>query len=170
MKTKNILFRSALVFAASAVLFTSCRREEEDNDTSASSDNALAESTFNDITNIADEAGKTGTLSNYRVGDDQGILSTCAVVTIDSLISSDQDTITVDFGSTNCTGNDGRNRRGKIKIYYTGNYRDVGATHTITFDNYFVNENQVLGTKTVVNNGPNGSGNTVFSIDVNGQI
>ncbi len=170
MKTKNILFRSALVFAASAVLFTGCRREEEDNDTSASSDNALAESTFNDITNIADEAGKTGSLSNYRLGDDQGILSACAVVTIDSLISSDQDTITVDFGATNCTGNDGRNRRGKIIIYYTGNYRDVGATHTITFDNYFVNDNQVLGTKTVVNNGPNGSGNTVFSINVNGQL
>jgi hypothetical protein len=170
MNTSKIIFRSAFIFATAAVLFTSCRRDEEDNDTSASSDNALAEATYSDVTNIADEAGRTGGLTNYRVGDDAGILSACATVTFDSLNTIDQDTITVNFGTTNCTGNDGRNRRGKIIIMYSGRYRDSASTHTVTFDNYFVNDNQVLGTKTITNLGHNSAGHLVYSIDVNGQI
>lgn len=171
MKTKRFLTGSLTILVAGSLVFTGCRRDEEDTDTSAAADNAFAESTFNDVVNIADEAGRSGTLSNYRQGaDNSGLLSTCATITFDSLNGADQDTITVDFGSVNCTCNDGRNRRGKILVYYTGQYRDSASTHTITFDNYYVNDNQVLGTKTVTNMGHNASGSLVYDINVNGTI
>ena len=51
-----------------------------------------------------------------------------------------------------------------------GAYRDSGSTHTITFSNYFVNDNQVQGTKTVSNTGRNTGGNLVFSIVENGSV
>ena len=170
MKTSRILLTSFTLLTVSAVLFTGCRKDDEDTDTNAAADNAFAESCYSDVTNIADEAGISGTLSNYRVGDNEGILSACATLTFDTLTSTDQDTITIDFGTVNCPCNDGRNRRGKIIVYYTGQYRDSASAHTIGFDNYYVNDNQVLGTKTVTNLGHNAAGHLVYDINVNGQI
>jgi hypothetical protein len=170
MKTSRFIFSTLTVLSVSAVLFTGCRRDEEDTDTNAAADNAFAESCYSDVTNIADEAGRSGSLSNYRGGPTEGLLSTCATLTFDTLNGADQDTITIDFGSANCTCNDGRSRRGKIMVYYTGQYRDSASTHTITFDNYFVNDNQVMGSKTVTNLGHNAAGHLVYDIDVNGTI
>ena len=171
MKTNSFLTRVVVISALSATVFTGCRRDEEDNDTNAAGDNALAEAMFADVTNISDEAGRTGSLTNYRIDpNSNAILSQCATITFDSINGADVDTLTIDFGTTNCTGNDGRNRRGKIIVQYSGAYRDSGSTHTISFDNYFVNDNQILGTKTVTNNGHNAAGNLVYSINVNGSV
>jgi hypothetical protein len=170
MKTKTII-NSLFVVATIGILISSCRkREEKDNDTGAASDNSLAEGTYNDVNNIADEAS-TGSLSSYLAPHDDGyksVLSTCATVTIDTTVSPRL--ITVDFGATNCMCSDGRNRRGKVLVSYTGAYRDSASTHTITFDNYFVNDNQIMGSKTVTNNGHNAAGHLVYSVQVNGQI
>ncbi|TND09332.1 MAG: hypothetical protein FD123_1419 [Bacteroidetes bacterium] len=170
MKTRKYFLNAITILAAVSFTLTSCKKEDEDTDTSGASDNALAESTYQDAANIADEAG-TGALSNYRIDPENGgLLTTCATITRDSANSADADTITVDFGSVNCYCNDGRNRRGKILIVYNGTYRDSGSTWTITFDNYFVNDNQVMGSKTVTNNGHNSAGHLVYSINVNGTI
>jgi len=170
MKTKTII-NSLFVIVTIGILISSCRKKEEkDNDTSAAADNSLAEGTYNDVNNIADEAS-TGTLSSYLTPNNDGyksILSTCATITIDTTTSPRL--ITVDFGTSNCLCSDGRNRRGKILVSYTGAYRDSASTHTITFDNYFVNDNQILGSKTVTNNGHNAAGHLVYSVQVNGQI
>ena len=172
MKTKRILIGSVTMLMAASFVFTGCRRDEEDTDTSAAADNAFAEACFTDVTNIADEAGITGNISSYRLGDPEAgaLLSACATLVWDTANGADQDTITVDFGTANCACLDGRNRRGKILIYYTGQYRDSASVHTIGFDNYFVNDNQILGTKTVTNLGHNAAGHLVYDIDVNGTI
>ena len=172
MKTKKII-QYLVVVAAVSMFFTSCRKskdEETDKDTSASSDNALAEGTYNDVLNIADEASK-GNLTSYIAPNsslEKSILSTCATITNDTNVTPHL--LTIDFGSANCLCNDGRNRRGKINVSYSGHYRDSASTHTITFTNYFVNDNQVLGTKTVTNNGHNSAGHLTFSIQITGQI
>lgn len=172
MKTKNT-FKYFMVVAAIGMIFTSCRKnkdDEKDTDTSTASDNALVEGTYNDVNNIADEAS-TGTLSSYFIAntsDSRSILSTCAVITNDTTVSPRL--LTIDFGVSNCMCGDGRNRRGKINVSYSGQYRDSLSTHTISFTNYYVNDNQILGTKTVTNNGHNAAGNLSYSVSVNGQI
>ncbi len=171
MKTKNLM-KYLSVVAIVGILFTSCKKktEDTDRDTSASSDNALAEGTYNDVHNIADQAS-SGTLTSYlapSTSGEKGLLSSCAVVTINTTVNPH--TITIDFGSTNCLCSDNRYRRGIINVSYTGLYRDSASTHTISFTNYFVNDNQVMGTKTVTNNGHNGAGHLTFSIQVNGTI
>lgn len=171
MRTRLFIFQILLVTGLLLLAFASCRKDkEEDTDTTSSRDNAFAEATYQDVANITEEAAKTGTLSNYRISGTEGLLSACATVTHDSINNSNPDTITVDFGTVNCTGSDGRNRRGKIIISYSGRYRDSLTTINITFDNYFVNDNQVLGTKTIVNNGHNAAGHLVYTITVNGEI
>jgi hypothetical protein len=170
---KKTLFRSLMIFAATSLLLTSCKKEEDqpvDQDTSVASDNSLAEQSYDDAQSIADEAS-TGSLSSYfsPVADQsRQLLSACATVTHDTM--STPRTITINFGNTNCLCNDGRYRRGIINVSYTGAYRDSLSTHTITFTNYYVNDNQIMGTKTVTNNGHNSSGYLSYAVNVNGQI
>ncbi len=61
--------------------------------------------------------------------------------------------LTLDFGPTNCLCADGRYRRGKIIAEFSGPYRQAGAVVTINYTNYFVNDNQHLGTRTITNLG-----------------
>lgn len=147
----------------------SCDRNKTD-DTAAEggygTDNARLEQTFDDVQNIADQAATTGTLSNYKV--EANILSNCATITHDTTVTPH--VLTIDFGSTNCLCMDGRYRRGQIIVTYNGHYRDSGYVHTITFNNYFVNNHQVTGTKTVTNMGHNPAGNLYYNISVNGSI
>lgn len=105
---------------------------------------------------------------SFRTTQEQSPLSGCVTVTVDTV--SVPRTITIDFGTSNCLCIDGRNRRGKILASYTGKYKDSGTVIAITFDNYFVNENQVKGTKSVTNKGKNTSGNLVYQVEVNGQL
>ena len=161
-----------LLTIGSAVLISGCKKDKEDPldaDVSSASDNSFAESTFDDIANIADQAGDNDSLSTYRSGDtDVRLLSTCATVTKDTTVVPH--TITINFGTTNCLCVDNKNRRGKIIISNTGQYRDSAGSHSIIFDNYYVNDNKVEGTKTIVNKGHNSSGNLWFQITVNGVI
>jgi hypothetical protein len=174
MKIKNV---SLLLMTAAvvSVVFVSCRKEKDDDDkeTSSARDNALAESTFSDVVNIADQAA-TGSLATYFAPNSSeyksaaSMLSTCATITNDTVAVPHM--LTINFGSTNCLCNDGRYRRGIINISYTGMYRDSASTHTITFSNYYVENNKVSGTKTVVNNGHNAAGHLTYAVTVNGQI
>jgi hypothetical protein len=172
MLTKKIT--SFLVVAAIiGTTFTACKKDktvmdEEDNDTSAAADNALAEGNFNDVNNMADQAAD-GSLSSYRLANaGDGILSVCATVKNDTTVTPH--VLTIDFGTANCLCKDGRYRRGKIIVSYVGHYRETGHVHTISFADYFVDDNQIMGTKTVINNGANSAGNITFTVQVDGKV
>ena len=178
MKSKSMI-KYLFVAATVGILFSSCKKKTDDttdSDTSAATDNALAEGTYNDVHNISDQAINNN-VTSYMVtssNGEKGICSTCVLnITIDST-SGTTHTMTITFGngtsSVNCLCQDGRYRRGTINVSWSGHYRDAGSTHTISFTNYFVNDNQVMGTKTVTNNGYNTAGHLTFSISVNGTI
>ncbi len=177
LKTGISLF---LAGATLSLAIVSCKKTNTtpttptDSDTSVASENSLAEGIFNDVQNISDQASE-GDLKFYSPqynGNLQDIQSfeknSCATITHDSL--STPRTLVIDFGSTNCLCQDGNNRRGKINISYIGKYRESGSVHTISFTDYFVNDNQVIGSKSVTNNGKNTNGHTTFTIAVDGQI
>jgi len=159
----------ALTFMMAALfLLSSCKKDNTDNDFSATKDDAFAEATFDNVTNIADEAYTLSTSGNLKSTDGWIFLSECATVTLDTTVFPR--VLTIDFGDTNCLGNDGRYRRGKILISFTGRYWHPGTIITTTFDQYYVNDNQVEGTKVITNNGFNDSGNMNWDISVNGLI
>lgn len=170
MLTKKIS-RILVIAAIIGTTFTACKKDkaliEEDEDTSAAADNSLAEGSFNDVNNMADQAAD-GSISSYRMANVDGLLSACATVTNDTIAIPH--VLTIDFGSSNCLCKDGRYRRGKVIVSYEGRYRDPGHVHNITFADYFVDDNQLTGTKTVTNDGKNSAGNIEFVVLVNGQI
>lgn len=172
MKTKQITLALSIVAIIGISIFSSCKKkstEEKDTDTSSASDQSLASTTVNDMTSISDEAGKTYNITSFRTHDVNGLLSTsCASLTIDTL--SAVRTITVNFGTSNCLCNDSRYRRGKLILSFSGRYRDSLTVITVTPQNYFVDNNQVTGTKTITNKGHNASHHLVYEINANIQI
>lgn len=162
-----MLHRKHLALAACALLaLAACKKDSKDDDTpdldyTSASDNARAEDAFNDMLNQVDAAVDANGLRSD--------MDACApVVTFDTVASPH--TITIDFGTTNCTANNGRLRRGRILVSYTGHYRDAGTVITITPQDYYVNDNHVQGTKTVTNMGHDQNGHTYFSIVVDGTL
>jgi hypothetical protein len=159
---------SFIGIALAGLLFTtSCNRKDKDKDydTEFAKDNASMEAIYNEVMDMADDASEKSTgdhLSQYKTS------SACAIITHDTL--SMPRLITIDFGPVNCLCSDGRNRRGKILISYTGAYRDSGMVRTISFDQYAVNDRQILGNKTITNLGPNSAGQTHFAILLNGLM
>lgn len=158
--------RKSIILLASALLVLgACRKDKEDEDLdldyTSASDNARAEDAFSDMLNEVDKAVDANGLRGTDADCDP-------VVTFDTL--SSPRTITIDFGSENCTANNGRTRRGRILVSYTGRYRDEGTVITITPDNYYVNDHHVQGTKTVTNLGTNNEGHLHFSVSVNGTV
>jgi len=76
---------------------------------------------------------------------------------------------TINFGTDSCTSPDGKTRQGKIIMSCTGDYWEGEATVTFTFEDYFVDGNQVLGgseVKSVIN----ADGNREAKITENGSI
>lgn len=165
---KKILTIAILCTALIATTALQSCKKTSDTTTQEATNQALAESTYNDVHNMADQASTTGTI-NYKDAADQGILAT-VIITRDSTGPGGQYTTTIDFGTTNQTCADGRTRRGKIIISHTGRYWAQGTVINITFDNYYVNDNKVLGTKTLTNGGVNALGQPYFNVNVQGSI
>ncbi len=166
MKTliNYLFFGSIAIFLA-----TSCRKQEQeqDTDTNSVSENFLATNITNDLANISDEAKKTNSVSSFKTEQTQALLSSCATLQFDTANITSPNTFTVNFGATNCLGNDGRYRRGSLVVNYNGKYRDSATVITITPLNYFVNDNGVSGTKTIKNLGKNALGNLVYQFNDN---
>lgn len=170
MKRANVIL-GLVVFAAFAMVVTGCKKENdiELEDTTISQDDAYAESTFENVGDIADEAYDIGTGGNLKsFPGDRMFLSECATVTLDT--TGFPLTLTIDFGEENCLCRDGKYRRGKIIVTFTGRYFHPGTVITHGFEDYFVNDASVEGTKVVTNMGENDNGNLYFTIEVVGVI
>lgn len=164
MKSNIIYFSLATILILGT---SSCEKRRLNRSTVTSQDNAIAEIAFNDVQSVTENGMKENDLekSSYSLND---IYSSCATFTLTPAWpdSTFPKTLTIDFGTTNCTDNYGVNRRGKIIATATGKYRDAGSIFTITPDNYYVNDYKIEGTKTVTNNGQNSSGQTSFNINI----
>jgi hypothetical protein len=174
---KLILFKNALLLSAALTVgLVACKKTDDttnnnnsanvsDEDRGYGADQARLERENNDVIAIADIAAKTGH-NNLLKTTEMNELSGCATITHDTVLNL----ITIDFGNTPCTGIDGKNRSGKILVSYTGQYKDSGSNHSISFDNYVVNGNQITGSKTVSNMGTNNSGAYYYTITVTDTV
>lgn len=166
--TKNFYIASAtaFLFVFFMSIMASCVKDR-DFDTYAAEDATFALWAFDDVINIADEAARLNdgdNLAHYKT------TSACA------RIVKTPGQIIVSFGNengsdnVNCLCNDGRNRRGRIFVNYTGNYLDSGETSVITFENYFVDDTEMRGSETIQYTGLNDNGVPTFDVNVDGTF
>ncbi len=154
------------------LLMTSCKKDDEtvaeENDTSSTEYDALAENIFNDVGNISDEAYALKTGNFKSTEEDTLFLGLCATVTLDTVVFPHE--LIIDFGEENCLCKDGRYRRGKIINTFTGRYRKPGTVLTHGFDEFYVNDNKVEGSRVLTNMGYNEDENLWFTIEIDGLI
>lgn len=166
---RQILLSSILILALGA-----CRKKQFDNDQSAML-NYKIETAFDEMTNISDQAVngnlvyyKSGQIITTKPGDKPNLQKTpCdVIITLDTLNAIR--TVIVDYGSTNCDCNDGKQRRGKIVTTFTGQYIAQGTVITHTPIDYYVNDIKIEGIKTVENMGLNSENQPYFNVIING--
>ena len=150
---KNALF----LFAALLVGFTffqSCKKDNAlDEDVTTSEDLATSEDFSEEIDLATDLAI-----------EERGGGGTCPTVTLAQPWGTWPNTITIDYGTTGCNGPNGDHLlKGKIIINQTADMFTAGAVRTKTFDNFFVDDVQVSGTKSWTNNGQDAAGNWSYT-------
>lgn len=150
-----LLLGAALFFGTAA-----CNRDKKDevspDDTelrTSSEDHAIAENDDAIVAEAVESDAPTQADMGRPLPPDSTVsyFGGCATRTWDPATR----TLTINFGPTNCLGRDGRNRRGIIRATFSGARYTPGSSVTITRDNYFVNDNQHLGTKTLTFTGYN---------------
>lgn len=173
MKNNKLLILLTLIFLS---LVYSCKKDEEvtiDNSTVSVKDNGAAENLFADIKKVVEEAANDEGQSAR--GEKAGSYSfgTCATVTINPAWGDTTwpKVMEIDFGTSNCTGVYGINRRGKLVVTLSDRYRNTGSTLTVQPQGYYINDIKVDGTKTLTNKGLNTNNNLEFEVSVvNGAI
>jgi len=152
MQTKKIILAVSLFTALFA--FQSCKKESisEEIETSfdLSNKQAINETLTEDVNNILNETVETEGLSGSREPLVCMGTTTCATVTVSG--GAFPKTITLDFGTSGCSGtNSNIVRRGIVTIVLSDSIRRPGSTAVMNFTNYYVNNYKKEGTITWTN-------------------
>lgn len=169
----------SIVFALLGfTLIYSCQKDKDNTDTTAATDNALAEgesSKVIDAINAVAESYSIGKPDGMQETMEDSLFSPCATITVDTIDALK--TITIDFGPTpcQCVNWDNKFRQGKITATWSGGYREAGTVITVVTADYYagysattMNKHEYL--KTITNEGLNANGNLHFSVVVSAAM
>lgn len=152
MKSKSIL--AILVALAIIATISSCKKSSDEPAGTTERQaklEAFAEEAFDEVAEISDQAYYAAPPGLKGGDNDPSRLGPCATITLDTTVMPR--VLTIDFGTENCLCNDGKYRRGMIIVTFNGRWRRPGTVITHTFQNYYVNDNHVQGTKVMSNLG-----------------
>jgi hypothetical protein len=132
------------------LIFTGCQNEQEpqsltETELEEAGNEVSAELLFEEIDEISYYGALYGE-TNGRIADDEESPIRCAAITVDK----SNRTIVIDYGD-GCRDKAGHIRKGKIILTHSGRFFVPGATHTLTFDNFFIDDVQVEGLWTKAN-------------------
>jgi hypothetical protein len=159
--------RSLIIIAL--FLFAACSKKTEtnglndDDNGGYASDISRINWVNSDVISLADAAGFV-----YNGAYMRTTTIGCATVGVDTTSTMRQ--LTIRFGDKDCVALDGRARRGTIIIKYPGRYTDSGTVHTITFDKYYINGNNLTGTIKLVRVDSTFNGNWYYKAEINDSL
>ena len=156
---------SMLLFAACTPVRQASLTDVDDNGGYAS-DASRIELANNDVIDIADEAGTLYNAAYIATPSGLGLSS----VTVGTDTISSPHTLIIRFGNSDLVCLDGRKRRGTIIVSYDGIYSDQKKVHTITFDHYFLNGNELTGTIQTIRVDTTITGNWYYNVVVNDSM
>ncbi|WP_207510851.1 hypothetical protein [Longitalea luteola] len=146
-----------------------------------SMEDAAAESEYDDITEFGLAAGadlEAGAIENGRLTTDvnaririelfvnlQLKLGPCVTITATPNDTTFPKTVTINYGD-GCLCRDGKIRKGKVVLYFSGPLRKAGSVLTITLQDYYVNRAHIEGVKTITNLSADGA--VKYSVNIEG--
>lgn len=172
MKRVNLL--TALVISFSLTSFVACTTGDFIGTDAALSvtanDEAQAASLNDDVVSEADFYSNTAANSGYMaVKSAEAVAGPTVTVTPKDSVTFPK-TITIDFGTEGIIGKRGNMLKGKLIVVISDRMWKVNSSKTITFDNFYVNENKITGSKTITNKGLNAERNPYSTISVKDTV
>jgi hypothetical protein len=171
MKTTRILLLVPVILTA-LFLFTACEKNDEKiagEDITMADDDATAILMFDQSFAEVDMALEQLEYNWKHPSGLKSVLDTCPVIYVDHNDSTYwPKTVTIDFGSYGCTGPFGNVRKGIIAITVTDRYLKPGSVRTLTYNDFYINDYKIEGTKTVTNEGRNDDGFMYFTVELTG--
>ncbi len=171
---RSIHFFSIVLALLVSTMMLSCQKDDNNTDTTAATDNALAEGESGkviDAINAVAESYGVGKPDGTQETMEDSLFSPCATITVDTVDALK--TITIDFGPVpcQCVNWDNKFRQGKITATWSGGYREAGTVITVVTSDYYagysastMNKHDYV--KTITNEGLNANGNLHFSVVV----
>ncbi len=163
MKTTKFfkeLSSALFILLAAGMIFVSCKKDDTEEPEATTPENvtttseSVSESEYEDIYKMSAEAIDSLQVSSYTIS-----VAACASLTYDTTTQ----VAIIDFGTSGCTGLDGRVRSGMIVINYNGVYPEPGSTLIITANDYTVDGMSISGTYTINGVVRNTSGHLEFT-------
>jgi len=172
MKTKNTMFGLMLVAAMAIPFLQSCSKTDDgvisETDLGLAQDETYADALYEDVDNlVSDEMGDLDAAGYNPAALKATQDDICRTITVDHPDSTwFPKVVTIDFGDgcTNVYNGDTITRVGKIIVTVTGRWYVTGSSHTVTFDDYYVNQVKIEGTRTITNLGVNERNNMELGI------
>ena len=157
---KNLFFLSLLGILT--LTMVSCTDKSGDNELISAEDMTLVEDVLNSIDeSVDDQSFQFTEETTLETRNPQ-----CVEISSTAPLGQFPNTITLDYGN-GCEGPHGRIRTGKILIHLTDKMVNEGAVRTVSFDNFFVDDIQLTGTKSMTNTGLTANGLAQFLHEVN---
>ncbi len=154
-KMKKKFLKITLLTLSWGFLFTGCSKDDNtvqpqtQPEEVAVGDNATSLRESDEVVTIVEDAMNRSSAAMRVSAEQETFKNEYGAIIIITRNGDGTGNITIDFG-TGVIGKDGRTRKGKILVAYTGVYRTNYSRQVITFDNYYVNDNKVEGQKTLL--------------------
>jgi len=163
MKKISLLF--TIILFGLAIVFISCEKEDQKDDENtlltipSAEDEALEDMLWNAIDADVDFAGAVMNAKGYK-----SVLDSCPMIILEHPDSAYfPRTLIIDYGES-CETWYGRIKKGKIVISLSNALHLEGSVRTVTFEDFFIDEYQIEGLRTLTNNGYNDAGNMNFDV------
>lgn len=141
-------------FLMGVALFQSCKKDDTSNADVTTSEDIATNEDFSEEIDFATDIAI----------EERGSGNTCPTVTLDKPWGTWPNTLTIDYGPDGCTGPNGDHLlKGKIIVEQSADMFTKDATRTKTFDNFYVDDVKVEGTKSWTNNGIDAAGDWSYT-------
>jgi hypothetical protein len=157
---KKNLFLISLLFSI-PFFFVACNKDE------APTPDEMEVTTSEDILTAQDLIQDTEEEIDYEL-ESRDPEDPCPIVTIEPNDGTFPRTVTIDYGTEGCEGWNGRIRKGIIQVVVSDTMKNEGASRTVTFIGFSVDDVQIAGVKTLTNTGLNAEGQPTFTRTVEG--
>jgi len=156
---------SFILFTIVALAFTACdkldayRKQISAGQESSQADNEVNKA-FNAI-NTQVQNAENKTLNLYYLPDSSKVT-----------VNLTNRTAVIDFGSVGlpCPNWDGKTRKGKLLLSWTGGYRDSGTVIILTTQDYYVDGDGVIINRVTTNRGLNAQGQSVYAVNAQSTV
>ena len=174
MKTRNLFLSGSLFIGL--LMFNACDNSDKIDPNSNIDTNLveqeaaledLEESIFDEVDAYLSQELELSAVSGLKSASADSVEQGCPTVLVDRPEDEKYPkVVTFDFGTENCEDRFGRIKRGKVIVTVTGPHWVEGSERTVEFEDFYVNDNSVTGSKKHKNEGKNEEGQWYFSTTI----